>query len=256
MSQTAVGSAAGISQIRVSRIETGKFVPSEQEIRALCRVYRAPANVRAQLVQAAQDLRAETASAKVILSRGAWRLQQRVARVERGAAEVRVYQPALIPGLLQTPDYARAVFGDGGDITGDDLDQAVEERITRQRVLSEAGRRFTFVLAEGALRWQASSPQVMAAQLDHLAESASRRVRIGVIPWTQPAKVFTTHGFSLYDRRTVIVGTRNATAFITDPRDVTDYVKLFDTLETLAVFGTAAQHVISATAAGYRTLTS
>jgi transcriptional regulator with XRE-family HTH domain len=245
---------AGLSQPRISRIETGRFVPTEAEIRSLCRLYQAPADVRRELLQVVDDLRSETAAARVVLQRGAWRLQQRLGRIEAAAARLRAYQPAVVLGLLQTADYARAVFADGGDITGEALDQAVAERAARAAVL-DSDRDFTLIMAEGALRWQAGGPRLMAAQLDHIAEVTHRaNVRIGVIPWIRPVQVFPLHGFHIYDQRAAIVGTRTATAFITDPRDVSDYEKLFAELEALASFDDDARRVISRIAGDYRDL--
>ena len=244
---------AGISQSRISRIESGVFVPKDTEIRSLCRLYRAPAAVTSELLRAVTDLRADTGPARLVIRRGdAHKLQQRISRIETDSADIGVFQPALIPGLLQTAGYMRAVFADGGDISADDIEGSVTARMARAQILG-SDRTFTFVMAEGALRWQASSPAVMAAQLDHLAELAGR-LRIGVIPWTRPASVFTTTGFSLYDRRTVILGTRSGTSFITDPRDVADYLKLFDALAGLAAFGPEAQSIMTDLAGGYRAL--
>jgi transcriptional regulator with XRE-family HTH domain len=246
---------ASISQSQLSRIETGRFLPSDDAIRKLCKLYRAPAAVRAELLQAVADLRPETVQARVVLSRGGWKLQQRFGRIEEASAEICGYQPALIPGLLQTPDYMRVVFGSG--MSGDDLDRAVAARMARASVL-DSGRTFTFIVAEGALRWQAGSPQVMLRQLDHLTEVIRARpnVRFGVIPQSRPAEVFTTHGFSLYDRRTVIVGIWTGTTFIADPKDVAEYSKLFGELEELAVYGEDAVTVIRQVATGYRLMLS
>jgi transcriptional regulator with XRE-family HTH domain len=245
----------GISQSRISRIEGGRFVPTDEEIRELCKLYRAPAEVRRDLLQSARDLRAETVTARTVISRGSWKMQARFGRIEKMSAQVCVYQPALIPGLLQTAGYARLVFADGGDITDAELDRAVAERMARGDVL-DSGREFRFVVAEGALRWQAGSPQVMIGQLDRLAEVIATRpnVRLGVIPQSRGARVFTTHGFSLYDHRTVIVGVRTGTSFITDPQDVAEYSKLFGELEELAVFGEQAMLVIRHVSTGYSLL--
>jgi transcriptional regulator with XRE-family HTH domain len=253
LSQTAAAAAAGKSQAGIARIETGRYVPREDEIRELCRAYRAPADVRRDLIQAARDLREETASARIAIIRGeSWRLQERVRRIERGSAQIRSFQPVIVPGLLQTEDYARAVFAQFGDISGEDLNRSVATRMARQDVLA-TGRNLTFVITEGALRWQAVSQVVMAAQLDHLAAAAGR-LRAGVIPWTQPAGTFPVGGFELYDEREVTVGTWTGTSFIATPRDVAEYVRLFGALEALAVFGTAAQDVFRRLAQEYRAL--
>lgn len=256
LSGMAVAQRLGTSQRRISHIETGRFVPRESEIRALAALYRAPADTRRQLLQVVGDLRAapRTSRARVVMGRGAWRMQQRIARVEASAARLRAFHCAIVLGLLQTPDYARAVFSDGGEITGDDLERCIAERLDRQRIL-DSGRGVTLLMTEGALRWQAVGPAVMAAQLDHIAEVSDRpHVRVGVIPWSTPVAVFPLHGFSVYDDRAVIVGTRVATAFLTDPLDVAEHVKLFGELEALATWDAGARDHLARIAADFRAL--
>ncbi len=247
--------SAGLSQSRISRIESGVFLPTEDEIGRLSDLYRAKPATRKRLLQLARDLRSEMAPARVVLQRGAWRLQRRVASIEHNAAEICVFTAGIVPGLLQTPEYARVVFADGGDIAAEELERAVASRVDRSTILDEPGRSIKVVMAEGALRWQAGNARVMAAQLDHLVELSRRpHMRIGVIPWTRPARVFALHGFSVYDHQMVIVGTRTGTSFITDAQDVAEYIRLFSELDSLAVFGPSASRVFGEIAAGYRSL--
>jgi transcriptional regulator with XRE-family HTH domain len=246
----------GTSQRRISHIETGRFVPRADEILALCSLYRASAGTRRQLLQVVGDLRTEPreSRARVIMSRGAWRMQQRIARVEAASARLRAFHCAIVPGLVQTPAYARAVFADGGDITGEDLERCVAERIARQSIL-DSGRDITLLMTEGALRWQAVGPAVMTEQLDHVAEVSQRPgVRIGIIPWTTPVDVFPLHGFSIYDSRAIIIGTRVATAFLTDPQDVAEHEKLWGELEALATWDADARDHIGRIATDFRSL--
>jgi transcriptional regulator with XRE-family HTH domain len=256
LSEMAVSRHLGTSQRRISHIETGRFVPRTDEIKALTKLYRADAETRHRLLQAVEDLRAapRASRARIVMARGAWRMQQRIARVEADSARLRAFHCAIILGLAQTPAYARAVFADGGDITGEDLDRCVAERLDRQRIL-DSGRDITLLMTEGALRWQAVGPTVMADQLDHLAGiSHQPGVRVGVIPWTTAADVFPLHGFSIYDDRAVLVGTRVATAFLTEPDDVAEHVKLFGALEVLAAWGADARDHLGRIAADFRAL--
>ena len=246
---------AGISQSRISRIESGVFLPTEDEVTKLAELYRAPATVRRRLVRAVQDLRADEAPARVVMQRGAWRLQRRIANIEENAADISSFSATIVPGLLQTADYARAVFADGGDLSPAQQDRAVAERVARSAIIEAGQRDITAIMAEGALRWQAGNADIMTEQLQRLARIATAgRVRVGVIPRTQPFNVSALHGFSMYDRRVVVIGTRSATAFITDPKDVDDYRKLFDELAAVASFGEAAASIISAIADEYRRL--
>ncbi|MCO1595506.1 DUF5753 domain-containing protein [Micromonospora sp. RHAY321] len=76
-----------------------------------------------------------------------------------------------VPGLLQTPDYARRILTEMVELHNldiADVDAAVSTRMQRQHLLYDAGKRFEFLLAEPVLRWLLASPDVMAGQLDRL----------------------------------------------------------------------------------------
>lgn len=244
----------GTSQRRISNIETGRFVPRDDEIAALADLYHASRATRRQLLEVIQDLRAEPPKARLVMARGAWKMQRRIARVEAASSRIRAFHCSVVVGLAQTPAYARAVFSDGGDITGEDLERCVAERLDRQRIL-DSGRDITLIMTEGALRWQAGGPAVMAEQLDRIAVISQRPgVRVGVIPWTTPAGVFPLHGFTIYDSRAVIIGTRVATAFLTDSQDVAEHEKLLGELEALAAWDAAARDHLGRISADFRAL--
>jgi hypothetical protein len=188
----------------------------------------------------------------MILQRGGWWMQQRIGKLEEAAAEIRTFTPAVIVGLLQTRAYISALFGDS--LPPADLDRTVSARIERQRVLT-TGRQFTFLMAEGALRWNMGGAAVMAEQLDHLIELLQMpNVKIGVIPWTTPATVPALHGFTIYDSRAVLLGTQTATAIITDQENVADYEAHWRELEPLAAWDDEARPVIAKAADDYRSI--
>jgi hypothetical protein len=93
----------------------------------------------------------------------------------------------------------------------------------------------------------------MAAQVDHIIDrSRLPHARIGVIPWGARATRFPLHGWAIYDRKLVIVGTMNATAVLSEPSDVGIYAELFDELMAAALFDDAAREVLSHVAADYQ----
>lgn len=256
LSGTEAGKRSGISQASVSRYENGRYVPSPDDVDALTDVYHAPGEVRRRLRQLAADLREDVAPpARLVISRAAGQMQQRVGRVEASSVHIRHFHPIAVAGLLQTADYARTVFSSGGDLPHEQVEQALAARMERQRLLDDPGRHFTFVLAEGVLRWQMGGPAVMVAQLDHLATvSQLAHVRLGVIPWTTTVDLAPMHGFDLYDARAVIVGTETTTVFLTNSHDVAAYVKLFADLEAAATFAEQARAVLARVARDYRSL--
>lgn len=243
---------AGLSQSTVSRLETGRRAPTVKEVTALCRAYRAPAELCAELRATARDIQEGTTSARIVLQRPR-QMQERIGRVEQSSALIRGFQPAMVIGLAQTLDYARAMMA--GRVSGETLEQLTKSREERQAIL-DTDRHFTLLHAEGALRWHIGNPTIMAAQLDHLATLTRRpNLRLGLIPWERPLTMHARHAFHLYDTHTVILGTESGTAFIADPVEVATYDRRFAELESVAVFGDEAREVFARIAGEYRGLT-
>jgi transcriptional regulator with XRE-family HTH domain len=190
-----------ISQSKVSRIEAGVSVPSLPEVRAW-----------AEAVHASEEtwqlLSALTETVHTSVSR--WRtrlgdrthLQDDVAAKERAAGRIRTFQPSVVPGLLQTADYARRVFDmfQEPPYGPDQLAKAVAARGERQLLLYDPSRSFDFLITEGALRWRPGSPASLAAQIDRIASlSTLENVTVGVLPLTARAAVPHSHAFTIYE---------------------------------------------------------
>jgi Domain of unknown function (DUF5753) len=96
---------------------------------------------------------------------------------------------------------------------------------------------------------------LMAEQLDRLVEASTRpNVRLGVITHRTPASFTAGHGFHIYDRQAVQIGTRTATALTSDQRDVEAYESLFAELERVAAFGDEARSVFQELGDRYRAM--
>lgn len=246
----------GFKQPTISRYERGVSVPHLDDLGKLLDLYRASPATRRRIEQMVRDLREDTQpGARVVMARGAARMQRRVGRIEQQSRVLRYFHPVLVCGLLQLPEYARVIFSSGGDLP--DIEESVAARTARQVMLDDGSKRFAFVLPEGVLRWHVGSPQLMVTQIAHLVEVSQRRnVRVGVIPWTTSVTTSVTSGFDIYDERAVSVGTETATAFLTDRHDVEQYVKLFALLEAEATFGDAARRWLEQVAAEYAELTT
>ena len=111
--------------------------------------------------------------------------------LEQGAAQIQSYEAQLVPGLLQTREYADAVARRGtAERTEDVIERHVELRMTRQAVLHREPDplRLWAVLDEAVLRRVVGSPTIMRDQLRHLAEMASRpKITVQVVPYTHGA---------------------------------------------------------------------
>jgi transcriptional regulator with XRE-family HTH domain len=105
--------------------------------------------------------------------------------IERDCTSLRWWEPILIPGLLQTPDYARALFRAWNPASSDeDLDALTSGRLERQNILdSSSPPDLRVVLDEPVLHRLIGSPKIMHAQLEHLADMSCRpAVTVQVIP--------------------------------------------------------------------------
>lgn len=239
------------SQPALSRAEQGKGRLAANVVRVLCQIYRVTGAQRAALIQEAEDAEAGYVDARVVLQAGnTVNLQQRFARLEHTAAEIRSFNPVMVLGVLQTPAYAATVFGTSAD------DPLVAGRMTRQRELVVDPRRhWTLIQTEGALRWQARSAAVMVEQTEHIIQlSYIPQIDLGVIDWRSPVEVFPHTAFHLYDDAAVVVATRDGTAIINDSARISDYRGLFDELRGIASFGHTAREVLRRIADDYRSL--
>lgn len=226
---------AGVGQPTVSKVETGRMVPSADVLDRLSRALglddATAGEVRDLLgaVEAAADsgsVPGEDASAGAVLD-----------NAMRSARLVRSFQCVVLPAMLQSAEYARHVFASAPNSTPEAVGRAVAARVERQSVLYEPGRESVFVLTEGVLRtWPGTS--LMLAQFDRLlAVESLSTVRLGVIPWRRPVPLLPRHGFTLCDQRAVVVEAFADERVTVDAAELAAYEATFGCFEQAAVFG-------------------
>lgn len=246
-----VAAATGFSISKVNRIERGKTVPTPDDAVTLAKAYGAGAAVRARVRELAEA--SQTSSKRVVLSRpGREGFQRRLRTLVAQSAWIREFNPAMVPGLLQTPEYTWAIWnGSGGDY---DAGAAfVEARQAQQRLLADPGRNVSILLTEGALGWAAGPPDLMLRQLERIADRVDA-AQVGVIPFGTPAAEFPISSWTLYDERVVVPGVLGRQVVLNEPADVAPYVTQFDRLHPMAAFGPAAREVLDRVADRYRGL--
>ncbi|MEU3880485.1 MULTISPECIES: Scr1 family TA system antitoxin-like transcriptional regulator [Streptomyces] len=119
-----------------------------------------------------------------------------IAELEHHASYMRSLQPVTMPGLLQTPDYARAMFESAlPRLPGDEVEARVEHRMRRADVLDrEDPPEFAPIVHEAALRMRLGGRKVARAQLEYLLEAAERpKVSLRVIPFASELYVDMAH---------------------------------------------------------------
>ncbi|ATL65184.1 helix-turn-helix domain-containing protein [Nocardia terpenica] len=247
LSGTELARRAGWHQTKVSKIEYGKTKPSDADIRVWCAHTGAESQIP-DLIATLRNIEAAWLEWRRVLGTGTKRRQHAAIKLESGTEVMRVYHPFLIPGLLQTAEYAEGVLRSVVEFqrVPDDVDEGVSKRMERQQILYRRNHRFHFVIAEQALRTTVGDNQTMIGQLDRLlAVVGMPRVTFGIVPAETPYRVSMTN-FAIFDNARVMVETVTAELTITQPREIAQYGRAFDVLAAQAVTGDGARQVIRA----------
>ncbi|MFD7065692.1 helix-turn-helix domain-containing protein [Streptomyces sp. NPDC059913] len=162
---------------------------------------------------------------------------------------IHVWEEAVVPGMLQTADYARHIFRRYADLQGTvhDTDAAVRARMRRQEWLYEADRKLHVLVWEAALHARVCPPAVLAGQLDRLLGATGMdTVELGVVPLGAPLMIPAANGFWILDDRLVITEDWHAELWLDDADNVTSYRRIWETLRKSAAYGADAQNLIAA----------
>ena len=186
LTQDQVAEAMEWSLSKVIRIEAGTVGISANDLKALLGHYRIVdedqvANLLA-LARAGRERPWQSVYGDVVSPR----LLQFI-EFEAAASISRNFEPLLVPGLLQTEDYARAIFRQfSGDVTAERIDAQVEVRMRRQELLDRADPPLLFfILDEAVIRRLIGGKDVMRRQLRRLTEMAARpHVTVEVVPFS------------------------------------------------------------------------
>ncbi|WSQ15129.1 helix-turn-helix domain-containing protein [Streptomyces sp. NBC_01231] len=197
LSPIAASDALRCSDSKISRLERGEVQLKGRDVADLLRLYGVDAE--------------ETAEFLALVGRsnesGWWHQFDDVVPkwfdkfigLQEAASIIRTYEVLLIPGLLQTPEYARAVAAADSQASEDQtvVERRAELRLARQELLEYPDApRLWVVLEEAVLHRQVAERDVMCGQLRYLAQAAERpNIRVQVIPFTAPQCV--TSGFPI-----------------------------------------------------------
>ncbi|MER6910723.1 DUF5753 domain-containing protein [Streptomyces sp. NPDC000594] len=183
---------------------------------------------------------------------GPWKHQRTIRAIEAGTRNLRLFQGQLVPGLLQTPEYASAVFRLAPALPEETLVKTVAARLERQAALHRPGHSFHFLICEHVLRWEIGTPAVMARQLDRLLSlSRLSDIRLGVVPQAGRKPDFPMTCFSLHDDRLVIVETFHAEVTTRDPRDLRLYAETFERFAAIALYGDGMKALVESVRDGF-----
>lgn len=243
----------GWARSKVVKLENGRQMPADADIRAWAEACGQP-DATQELLDLLSDAQAVHRQWRHQLRKGHAALQDEFDVFVRQGTRIRGAEVVYVPGLLQTPEYARyrileAVRRHGTSEA--DVDSTVAARMRRQDVLYDPGKTFEFVMTEAAFTLLACPHLVLAAQLDRLLVSSTLgNVTLGIIPAGVVLPVVPVHGFLNVDDATVV-----ETYIASDTvrgQESAAYGQTFEHLMAEAVTGDDARTLITSAAAALR----
>lgn len=246
----ALAAAATWPPSKVSRLENGRLQQVKTaDLRKWCLLCRAEHLLPelTAMANAVADLYAEW---RRLHRAGLAQVQESYAPLYERAAHIRCYQSSVIPNVLRTAEYARAVITAVAGSWGldDDVDVAVAAALTRAQYLHVPGKAFTILLEEHVLRSRLADDAAMASQLGQLLAIMNLpSVTLGIIPTGTPDRSrWVTESFSMFDAGLIEVELATARVRITQPSEAEVYAELFAELWKHAAQGREARRLITA----------
>lgn len=241
----------GWDQSKVSKIENGKQVPTDDDIEAWVRACNADNSTVPELIRLRDEARSAQVTFRSRMRQGQEKVQEDYRAFVEEAHFVRYFETVFIPGLLQVPDYARRVLNEMiwlHDLQVDDVEAAVAKRMQAQQMLYDPNKRFEFLIGESALRWQIVPPAVMRAQLDRLQTVIGlERIRFGILPMQVELGITPQNSFQIFEADEPLV---TVETFIGEKphwgEEAAAYKRALDRLWDEAVTGEAARQLIIA----------
>jgi transcriptional regulator with XRE-family HTH domain len=237
-----LGERIGMSQPTISRIERGGPLDPDDALRLAIEL--GAGEETARLLKARAERSHDRMTDWRPAAPGFPGRRQDLRQWESGVRTFRVFQPAVIVGLLQTSQYARAVISafqpyvpsDGSERAATVVVEAVSARVRRQEVLADRSREFRFVMMEAAFGNRVCRPEEMLAQIQRVREVATQEnVSIRIVPADASLGVAPFHGFELLDDKMVLVDLFNTALSSHGQVDTGIYRRVFDEFEAEAV---------------------
>ncbi|MEV3923703.1 helix-turn-helix domain-containing protein [Actinomadura coerulea] len=236
------------SEAKMWRIETGQTSLRSHDVETMCRVYGASEELKIALMGLAKETK----------GKGWWHAYGDVIPdgfdlfigLEEAAISREEYSPELVPGLLQTPDYARAIMRNNGHLQDEEIERLVQLRIRRQTLVNRltAPPALQVVLNEAVVRRAVGGPAIMAAQLHRLAEANERpNISVRVVPFSAGAhrgletgpfillRFPTTGDGRNHEPPTVYVQGFTGALYLDKPHEIGCYAEAFEVISDAAL---------------------
>lgn len=243
-----------MSQSKISRIETGRVLPSITEVERILAALGVSADQVGELLALAKIANTDFLNRRKMRRLGAGHRQREIAALMEQSNHIRFILPTALPGLLQTSEYVRSNISDPmSRVSEDQRPVLMAAKLGVQGVLQRQDKHFSFLLTEAAVRRRVSSAAVMADQVDHLISvSLMNTVDLEVIPLDAPAAKWPINIFIIYDGRLVVVETEAGSMALRDPVDVQEHLELFEYYRRKALAGEECREFLRGIAGEFR----
>ncbi|MEU9136931.1 helix-turn-helix transcriptional regulator [Streptomyces sp. NPDC048404] len=243
----ALADRLGWQRSKVSRLQNGHQTATEDDLAAWAEAVGAPGQA-AELKARLRGLESQQRHWRRQLAAGHTPVQDRYVVEYHRTATVRGYETSVVPGLFQTPDYARRLLAQNAELMRSprDTDAAVQARMRRHEVLYEPGKLFRVLIWEAALHVVVGTGEEMAGQLDRLVGLIGMStVELGIVPLGARMPITPKHGFWIFDEERVVVETVNTELQYDSADDLALYGRVWDHLAETAAYGAKAHRLIA-----------
>lgn len=233
---------------KVSKLENGKQTAAPEDLKAWADATRQP-EVYPELASRLAGFESHIRSWRRALAHGFRPMHEGLTAEINRASEIWVWEEAVVPGLMQTPEYARHVVQRYAELLGvtQGVEDAVRSRTQRQEWLYRPGNKLRVLVWEAALRSLICPPSVLVSQLDRLAGMIGMdTVELGIVPFAAPVKIAPANGFWILGDGLVVAEDWHAELWLDDADNVALYRKVWTTLRESAVYGADAHNTINA----------
>jgi transcriptional regulator with XRE-family HTH domain len=236
-----LGERAGLSQSKISKIETGATIASPKELKAILNILACPKTIQQRIVTVC-ELSDNTPEAKY---RAPVYPPYAIFKREHAATNLKYAITHMIPALLQTTAYREALFS-RTTLAANEFTLRLNETEKRQNLLWDKTHTFHFVIHEAALYTTPGDYNIQCAQLDRLERLCEvKNIKIGILALEAGLPILESpSSFVIYDNRLVvfILGSRELES--DDPQVISENLKVFKELSQKASYGTDAKDLI------------
>ncbi|WP_020667977.1 helix-turn-helix domain-containing protein [Amycolatopsis nigrescens] len=244
---------AHMSQGKISRIETGKILPTVTDVQRILRALEVPPDRAAELLKLARAANIDFVSRRRARQLGPRSYQRSLAAMVAQSDQVCCVFPAMLPGFLQTRAYARGnIYNPLSKYSTARREELIEAKLSQHELLRQ-GTRFLLLCTEAAVRFPVVGHGDMAEQVEYLISTSKLpQIRFAIIPAGTRMPKPALNTFIVYDNRTVEMETHAGAINMRDPTQVEEHLELFEYFWSHAVEGDEARALLRSIADDFR----